>query len=121
MVTDCIFIKTKQKTGWYVMLARDGKNIYAHRWFYERKYGKIPEGKVIDHLCRNKSCVNTEHLEAVTIKENVRRGSSAKLDYRKVSEIKRLYKNGTIQTAIATMFGVGQDQISRIVNGRRWS
>ena len=47
---------------------------YAHRVFYENKNGKIPVGLVLDHLCRVHSCVNPDHLEAVTQKENVMRG-----------------------------------------------
>lgn len=46
----------------------------AHRWSYKHWVGQIPEGLVIDHLCRNTSCVNPVHLEPVTHAENVRRG-----------------------------------------------
>ena len=46
----------------------------AHRVAWELLVGPIPEGLVLDHLCRNPSCVNPDHLEAVSIPENVRRG-----------------------------------------------
>ena len=45
----------------------------AHRFSYEMLVGPIPEGLVIDHLCRNRGCVNPAHLEVVTASENVRR------------------------------------------------
>lgn len=46
----------------------------AHRWAYEQKHGPIPDGLQIDHLCRIRWCVNPDHLEAVPLRENLRRG-----------------------------------------------
>jgi hypothetical protein len=45
----------------------------AHRWYYERAHGAIPEGLQLDHLCRVKACVNPAHLEAVTAQVNNQR------------------------------------------------
>lgn len=50
------------------------KRLMAHRVGYEGMVGPIPDGLVLDHLCRNTSCVRPDHLEVVTFTENVRRG-----------------------------------------------
>ncbi len=50
-----------------------GKSKHAHRYSYEAFVGPIPDGLEIDHLCRVTSCVNPDHLEPVTQRENQRR------------------------------------------------
>lgn len=49
-------------------------NVYIHREMYIYEKGDIGKGLVIDHLCSTPRCINPDHLEAVTVKENVRRG-----------------------------------------------
>lgn len=52
-----------------------GKTVRAHRYVYENVVGPIPDGLVLDHLCRNPPCVNPDHLDPVTQAENMRRGA----------------------------------------------
>lgn len=50
----------------------------AHRVIFEIIVKHIPNGLVLDHLCRNRKCVNVKHLEIVTQRENCRRGNTGK-------------------------------------------
>src|SRR4051812_32410851 len=50
----------------------------AHRYAYELLVGEIPDGMHLDHLCRNRRCVNPAHLEVVTQAENNRRASAVR-------------------------------------------
>lgn len=55
----------------------------AHRAVYEREVGEIPDGLELDHLCRVRDCVNTDHLEPVTRQENIARSSVGQWQLRK--------------------------------------
>jgi hypothetical protein len=50
----------------------------AHRYVYELLVGPVPEGKVLDHICRQRGCVNPAHLRVVSHRENLHaKGSKA--------------------------------------------
>jgi len=61
----------------YGQLSLQRKPIKAHRFAYTLLRGAIPQGLTIDHLCRNRACVNPEHMEVVTQKVNTLRGIGA--------------------------------------------
>lgn len=71
-----IWIGAQQKGSNYGHFWVNNKLIRPHRFSYEHFIGEIPEGFAIDHLCGTPLCVNPQHLEAVTWKENNLRSSS---------------------------------------------
>lgn len=71
--TRCWIWTGAMRKGGYGCLTIDSVVIAAHRYFYERYKGPIPDGLEIDHLCRTPACVNPDHMEAVTKLENMRR------------------------------------------------
>lgn len=69
-----VWTRAIQRNG-YGCMSLDGKRYLAHRVSYETFIGPIPDGAVIDHLCRNRACILPAHLEPVTHAENTRRGA----------------------------------------------
>lgn len=69
----------KVSTGYGSFRVKTKRHQLAHRFAYEQFRGPIPDGKMIDHLCRNRGCVNPAHLEPVTNQENCIRGTGPEL------------------------------------------
>lgn len=97
-----------------------GKATTAHRHMYERAIGKIEPGLSLDHLCKNKACVNPKHLEPVTQGENVRRAVHVRLTWEKADGIRAMVKSGATQSDAGRKFGISQGVVSRIVRGLAW-
>ena len=91
----------------------------AHRVYYEKYIGPIPEGLQLDHLCRNPSCVNPKHLEPVSAAENTRRGKGTKLDIGTVGKI-REEVNFFSYRELAKKYGISVTHAFNIVNNKRW-
>lgn len=113
---------------WTAALARDGygctwvgRQIPAHRAYYERAHGPIPYGLVLDHLCKVVACVNPDHLEPVTVAENNRRNPRVRLSFALAESIRQRLAGGESGNAIAREFGVSPTTISKVKHGIVWS
>lgn len=70
------WLRSKDGKGYGVFCARDSRK-KAHRISYIQRVGVIPDGLVIDHLCRNRECVNPKHLRVVTSRTNTLENSES--------------------------------------------
>lgn len=110
--------RAKDRKG-YGIASWNGQKGFAHRHYYEQAKGAIPDGYQVDHLCRNPSCVNPNHLEAVLPVENTRRGRSAKLTKEDVAAIRLLASCKTYEE-LGREYGVTSSAINQVVNFRSW-
>lgn len=70
---DCWLWTASLRTYGYGQVWWDGTTVNAHRVAYELLMGRVAPDLHLDHLCRNPRCVNPDHLEPVTHRENLRR------------------------------------------------
>lgn len=101
-------------TEGYARLTVDGVRLAGHRIYYERAKGPIPDGFELDHLCRNRACVNPDHLQPVTHAENIRRSPRGKVTSAQLVEIQGA--DGT-DAAVAERFGLSRSYVNRIRHG----
>ncbi len=69
----CWLWKLSKSPDGYGWASLHDKTYQAHRLFYRLIAGDIPDGFVLDHLCRVRHCANPEHLEPVSPRENLAR------------------------------------------------
>lgn len=121
----------KDKDG-YVRYGKDRKNTKMHRHIYEECFGEIPKGMLIRHKCDNPACINPEHLELGTNRDNkddmIKRNRvlknenhpNVKLTWVDIYKIRDLYKSGKTQKELAKMYNVSPRNINKIVNNETW-
>lgn len=74
--TTCVEWGKSVDSSGYGQRRINGRLYLVHRLAYQEHYGPIPTGKVINHLCRNRRCINPLHLEAITHYENMMHAES---------------------------------------------
>jgi hypothetical protein len=111
--------KTTNGYGIARRAATGKKALYAHRLYYEVVMGAIPAGMEIDHLCRNRDCVNPDHLESVTPAVNSQRGNCAKLTPQQIEEIRAFAPHST-KADLARQYGITPTNVSTIVRRESW-
>lgn len=105
-------------TAGYGTMTVEGSTRAAHRYYFEQTHGLIPEGHQLHHTCRNRCCVNPDHLEVLAPTEHRRRHS--KLDMGKAREIRRRCAAGESKRGLGRAFGVDARTIKDVVDGRTW-
>lgn len=93
-----------------------GRNLRAHRIAYETLVGPIPDCLTLDHLCRVRHCVNPDHLEPVTLRENVLRGEGSSAQYARRTHC----PNGHEYNAVNTRYRANGVRDCRICDRIRW-
>lgn len=121
----------------YVRIRYKGKHDRLFRVLYQEKYGEIPKGMVLRHLCNNAWCVNVEHLKIGTYKENYQdmidcgRSNKGKSNFKVAGEkngiskltekqVKEIYLSKLSLKKLAKIYNVSSTNISNIKNKKQW-
>lgn len=75
-MTNCIYPNSKSRSDGYAFMYYPPKRkaIKAHRAAWMLANGPVPKGMVLDHICKDRACINLEHLRVVTQQENIMAG-----------------------------------------------
>jgi hypothetical protein len=107
---DCwLWMAGRISTGYGAFHPTKGTTVLAHRWAYENEVGPIPDGLVIDHLCRVRHCVRPSHLEPVTGQINSERGAG----YALLNGMRTACRNGHEYTTENTYIQPSKDNTRR--------
>lgn len=121
----------------YVRIRYNGKHVRLFRVLYQQKYGKIPKGLVLRHLCNNSWCCNIEHLKVGTYKENAQdmvkcgrsgkgkpnikvRGTKNLLHKLNEQQVKEIYLSKLGYKKLSKLYKVSATNIMYIKKKKQW-
>jgi hypothetical protein len=114
-------LATNPKGYGRVRVPNEDRKMLAHRFYYEKHVGPVPEGLQLDHLCRVRACVNPDHLEPVTAAVNTQRGRNALLTPASAFALRFMAASTSLSVAtIADTFGINDATASHVLSGRSW-
>lgn len=118
--TPCWIWQWQTNDGGYAKGRVDGEYGLVHRLLYQRKHGPIPDNLPLDHLCEVRPCINPEHLEVTTSKENNRRGKATRLNPELIPRIWQLELAGVNRAQIARQLNITLGQVRSVIEWRAW-
>lgn len=104
----------------YGMITTHPYSTLAYRAAWFDRYGPVPDGLELDHLCTVRRCINTDHLEPVTHAVNVRRGRVSRLSEDQVRSIIQQRRDGATLSSLASQYGVSETTISAVSKQSKW-
>lgn len=122
-------ISHTQRADGYVQIRRYGKTTRLHRYIYEEMFGFIEGGLLVRHKCDNRKCINPEHLELGTYKDNnrdqVKRGrhGRTKLKQEQVDKMRKDWKGGKYNHyyEVAKEYGIAPTTAWRAIKKINWN
>lgn len=123
----CFICTSHARNNGYPLSWFDGKKVRLNRFIYEQMHGPISKGLVIRHKCDVRECINPEHLETGTQKENIwdaisrNRLNNSKLTVEQVIEIKTGLREGATKKGLARKYGVSDMAIRKIAKNEMWA
>ena len=128
-MSNCIEWPRYKNLGGYGKEWRNGKTYLAHRLAYTDAYGPIPKGMIVMHTCDNPACVNIDHLQLGTLKDNSQdmlnkerqaRGITSGMHKLTEAEVLEIRKDPRSLRKIAEDYKVDHTTISRIKKRDNW-